>query len=162
MDTEAEKFRFEETNRLIRTNIGKIGTLLEIGCGEGHQTAKLGELCDKVYAIDISERAVERAKERYSGATFAIGDVFSAPILNSTPRFDLVVACEVLYYVSDVPEFLARMEQLGRSCFVTYVSVQEAQLAPILATLPNLQSTEFNYNQTRWYAAWWSGQSNSI
>src|ERR1700690_629579 len=109
MDTESEKFRFEEKNRLIRMKVRPIETLLEIGCGEGHQTAKLAELCKNIYAIDISGRAVERAKQRCAQASFGVGDVFSAPILKSMPRVDLVVACEVLYYMSDVPAVLARM-----------------------------------------------------
>jgi trans-aconitate methyltransferase len=161
METESEQFRFEETNRLIRTNIGPIQSLLEIGCGEGHQTSKLGELCPDVYAIDISARAVERAKHRYPRANFDVGDVFTAPILKSIPRLDLVVACEVLYYVRDVPEFLARMEQVARSCFVTYVSVQESQLAPILGTIVHRQTATFEYDQTRWYAAWWPARERS-
>jgi 2-polyprenyl-3-methyl-5-hydroxy-6-metoxy-1,4-benzoquinol methylase len=160
MDNESERFRFEETNRLIQANIGPTNTLLEIGCGEGHQTAKLGELCKNVYAIDISARAIDRAKQRYRQATFDVGDVFTAPVLKSIQPFDLVLACEVLYYVRNVPDFLARMEQLGRSCFVTYVSVQGPSLSPILAAIPHRQTAEFEYNQTRWYAVWWQVQKH--
>ena len=31
METEREEFRFKETNRLIKTHIGHVATLLEIG-----------------------------------------------------------------------------------------------------------------------------------
>jgi predicted TPR repeat methyltransferase len=161
MDTESEKFRFEETNRLIRLHIGRTETLLEIGCGEGHQTAKLAELCTNIYAIDISSRAVERAKQRCPRGTVGVGDIFTAPILKSMPRVDLVVACEVLYYMSDVPAVLARMQQLGRSCFVTYISEQQSHLASSLARLPNQVAAEFTHNNIRWHAVWWTADPGS-
>lgn len=156
MNTELEQFRFEQTNRLIRSNFGSIDTLLEVGCGEGHQTARLTELSTKLYAIDISARAVERARHRCPNVTFGVGDIFGAPILQSAPRFDLVVACEVLYYIRDVPEALQRMQQLARSCFVTYISTQHSHLASSLAQIPQRQTIEFEHNGTLWHAAWWS------
>lgn len=161
MGTESEKFRFEETNRLIRTHIGPVNTMLEIGCGEGHQTSRLADLGSKLFAIDISGRAIERAKRRCPKAMFGVGDVFSAPILGSVPRFDLVVACEVLYYMRDVPAVLARMEQLGRSCFVTYVDAQRLELASVLDQMPRRQTAEFGHNQIIWHAVWWSVDSGT-
>jgi len=159
MNNDAEKFRFEETNRLIRANFGPLQSLLEIGCGEGHQTSKLAELCSNIYALDISSRAVERAKQRCPTANLGVGDLFSAPILKGLHRFDLVVACEVLYYMSDVPTTLARMQQLGRSCFVTYVSDQHEHLAAPLAQMPNRQTAEFTHKEVLWHAVWWSVES---
>ena len=35
MDTEPQRFRFRETNRLIDEHFGRVGSLLEVGCGEG-------------------------------------------------------------------------------------------------------------------------------
>jgi 2-polyprenyl-3-methyl-5-hydroxy-6-metoxy-1,4-benzoquinol methylase len=156
MDSDSEMFRFEETNRLIRMHFAAVDTLLEIGCGEGHQTAKLAELSNRIYAIDISGRAVERARQRCPNGIFSVGDIFSAPILGSAQRFDLVVACEVLYYTRNVSAVLARMEQLGRSCFVTYVSTQHTELDSPLKRIPGRQSTEFKHNNVCWHAVWWT------
>ena len=36
------------------------------------------------------------------------------------PRFDLVIACEVLYYMSDIPRALRRLSELGRTCVISY------------------------------------------
>ncbi len=160
MENESEQFRFEETNRLILKQIGPVHTLLEIGCGEGHQTAKLADLSNRLYAIDISGRAVERARQKCPGATFDVGDIFGAPILLATPRFDLVVACEVLYYMRDISSVLTRMGQLGRSCFVTYVDSERPQLASLLNRIPHLQTTIFEHNHIVWNAAWWSLDSD--
>lgn len=161
MDNESERFRFEETNRLIRLHLGKIGTLLEIGCGEGHQTTRLANVCEKMHAIDISSRAIERAKQRCPGVAFDVGDVFTAPILRSVQTFDLVVACEVLYYMRDVPAVLGQMEQIGRSCFVTYVSTHHPELEASLNRIPQQQRAEFEHNQIRWHAVWWRPEAKS-
>jgi SAM-dependent methyltransferase len=160
MESDAERFRFEKTNELIRSYIGPVNTLLEIGCGEGHQTSKFGEVSSSVFAIDISERAIKRARQRYPRATYGTGDIFTAPLLNSY-AFDLVAACEVLYYIREVPRFLARMEQLGRFCLVTYVSVHHHKLAAVLAKIVDQHSAEFEYHGTRWHAVWWSTARNS-
>lgn len=155
MDTESEMFRFEETNRLIRLHFDPIDTLLEIGCGEGHQTVKLAEVANRVYAIDISHRAVDRARRRCPNALIDVGDTFNAPLLKSSPTFDLVVACEVLYYMRDLSKVLAQMERLGRSCFVTYVSTQQEQLASLLERIPHRQTAKFEHSDIHWYAVWW-------
>ena len=57
-----EEMRFQETNRILLREFGQIGTLLEIGCAEGHQTAYLMRVCHQLYGLDVSSRAVQRAK----------------------------------------------------------------------------------------------------
>ena len=56
--------------------------ILEIGCGEGHQSGRLLEICDSLYGIDVSHRAITRAQARCSGAKFGVGDsVWDLPIM---------------------------------------------------------------------------------
>jgi 2-polyprenyl-3-methyl-5-hydroxy-6-metoxy-1,4-benzoquinol methylase len=116
MESPGEISRFEGTNRIIRREFGQIDTLLELGCGEGHQTARLSEVAARVFGLDVSEKAVERARKRLPAAQFAATDVFSQPWSAQVSRFDLVTACEVLYYMSDVDRTIARMSELGRHC----------------------------------------------
>ena len=116
-----EKWRFQETNGILLREFGQIGTLLEVGCGEGHQTAYLMRVCRQLYGFDVSERAVRRAKRRCPDAILAAGDIASATCIAGGPeRFDVVVACEVLYYVKDVAANLRRMAQLGRGSLISY------------------------------------------
>jgi predicted TPR repeat methyltransferase len=75
MNSEAERFRFATTSRLILNHFGRSKKLLEIGCGEGHQSEKLANVCDKLF--DVSRRAVERAARRGTRGLFAVGDVFT-------------------------------------------------------------------------------------
>lgn len=158
MNSEAERFRFDATNRLILNHFGRIRKLLEIGCGEGHQSEKLANVCDKLFGIDVSRRAVERAARRCAPGLFAVGDVFTVPFLQAEVPFDLVVACEVLYYVKDIRAVTTQMQRLARSCFVTYLGLHHDMLAPVLDELPGQQSEEFSYDDTHWRAVWWQSR----
>lgn len=108
MESEREQFRFHETARVIRDNIGQVGTILEIGCGEGHQSRTLVPLCNRFTGIDISRRAVKRARSRVLNAEFHAGDIFTSRVLSNEGTFDLVIACEVLSYLPDMPSAVRR------------------------------------------------------
>jgi trans-aconitate methyltransferase len=129
--------------------------LLEVGCGEGHQSLKLLEICSHLYGIDVSRRAVERATQRCPTGSFGVGDVFNSELLNIVPRFDLVVACEVLYYMKDIPATIARLSSLGRWCLVTYYERPSEQLDPHLTAIADVQTTALRYKATVWKAYWW-------
>ena len=116
MTSPKEQARFAWTNQLIETEFGRPSTILEIGCGEGHQSQYLARLCDRLYGVDVSARAVRRAARRCPGGQFAAGDPFAFRPPGMPAPVDLVVACEVIYYVKDVPAFLARLSALGRAC----------------------------------------------
>src|SRR3546814_1302193 len=90
MESRLEQARFVATNAVVARAFGRVGTLLEVGCGEGHQTRVLDELADEVYGIDVSPTAVERARERVPKAHFAATDIHGQPWGDQPGRFDLV------------------------------------------------------------------------
>lgn len=155
MDSAKERYRFDQTNRIIERNFGKVGSLLEVGCGEGHQTEYLSRLCERMYGLDVSPTAVERARSRCPGAELAACDLYAHPF-STVDRFDLVVACEVLYYMEDVPGFLREMSKLGRHCLVTYYDgYGSRKIAQHLNALSNTETTSFRYADVTWCAVWW-------
>jgi len=154
LDTPKEEARFAWTNRIIAAQLAPLGRILEIGCGEGHQSRHLATLCERLYGIDVSRRAVRRARRRCPTARFVAGDPFGlAPELPAP--FDLVVACEVLYYVKDVPRFLAQMTALGRACLVTYYGGQAPALDPYFTGFAGCGRESFRCDGTEWQAVWW-------
>jgi SAM-dependent methyltransferase len=159
MGTTRELHRFKETNRFITEKIGAVKTLLEIGCGEGHQSRELLGVCEKLYGIDVSPRAIMRAKQRCPQATFVVGDLFSVPTVGQDSQFDLVVACEVLYYMRDIPTVLERMSKLGVACLVTYYEEQGQMLDPFLTPISEAKSANIEFNNNRWKVVWWHGKS---
>jgi SAM-dependent methyltransferase len=150
-----EQARFGWTNQLVADQIAPHDTILEIGCGEGHQSQYLARRCRQLYGIDISPRAVRRARRRCPEGSFAVGDPFSLRFRDMPPVVDLVVACEMLYYVKDIPGFLARISDLGYACLVTYYSGQAPSLDPYFAALPGVERSQFSSDMVTWIAVWW-------
>jgi SAM-dependent methyltransferase len=78
---------------------------LEIGCSVGVFTEMLASRVDRLLAVDISEVALNQARDRLSGTANIefgqfdlIGDDFDE-------RFDLIICSEVLYYIPPFKRF---------------------------------------------------------
>jgi 2-polyprenyl-3-methyl-5-hydroxy-6-metoxy-1,4-benzoquinol methylase len=158
MDSDQERHRFTETNRVIAERIAPhVGTLLEVGCGEGHQSEVLVKMCDQLTGIDVSPKAIERARRRLPDAAFSSGDLYAQPWADERGRFDLVTACEVIYYMSDRKKFLETIDALGKACLVTYFSPAARKVEAECMAMPGAQKTSFTYGDTEWTAVWWKG-----
>ena len=68
----------------------------EIGCSIGVLTRQLSERCDALLAVDVSDIALDQARERCPGASFANMDLRSEW---PEGQFDLILFSEVLYYL---------------------------------------------------------------
>lgn len=155
MDSALEQARFQATNRIIEENFGRVGSLLEIGCGEGHQTRYLARLSDRQYGIDVSAHAIARARLRLPSAHFAATDLFNLPWQDRSERFDLITACEVLYYLGDPAATLQRMRQLGRCGLVTFFAPASGRVGPHLDAVPGLRKDWICHGGTSWLVGWW-------
>jgi 2-polyprenyl-3-methyl-5-hydroxy-6-metoxy-1,4-benzoquinol methylase len=153
-----EQARYEWTNRLIAAQLGRPETIFEIGSGEGYQSEHLTQLCDQLCGIDVSRRAVHRAERRCPQARFAAGDPFAFHLPSMPQPVDLVVACEVIYYVKDPSRFIERLSQLGSACLVTYYDGQASALDPHFAALPGCRRESFRFDDTLWHAVLWRDQ----
>lgn len=74
-----------------------LGTVLEVGCAEGHFTATLAKRAGRVIALDISMVALERARKR-APAAFVEADLMTWEPGVFAP-FDVIVLGDVLYYL---------------------------------------------------------------
>lgn len=164
MASPQEQARFAETNLVIERALGDhFATLLEVGCGEGHQTEHLLTLADHVTGIDVSATAVARAQTRLAAfageCEFAAGDIYAMPWIDEVGRFELVTACEVIYYMSDMPKFLATMDRLGRANLVTYFAPAARKVEAHVRAMPGVEFGGFRHGDVEWVAAWWAGQA---
>jgi len=97
--SEYEQQKYAHTLELLPE--GGSSAVLEIGCAEGMFTARIAERVDSLLAVDISERALQRAKQRcreFSHVDFRQHDLSSGL---PEGRYDLIVCSEVLYYLRD-------------------------------------------------------------
>jgi hypothetical protein len=155
LSCESELFRFRQTNGLILSNFGHLHSLLEIGCGEGIQSSHFQKVCDRLHGIDVSERAVRRATRRCPGGIFGTGDMYRLPLFFPSPPFDLVTACEVLYYMADVPRALGRLSALGRVCLISYYGGAREVLDKHVEEMPGVKFDTVSYQDASWTLAWW-------
>jgi SAM-dependent methyltransferase len=152
MKSPREEYRFEETTKILLHTYGKVNSLLEIGCGEGHQSIHLQNASRHLTGLDVSARAIKRARRKCPGADFIVGDVFCSALIASAP-YDLIVACEVLYYMPDIVGILRQMRKLASNIFVTYFSDEMARLDPIILTMPGCTYDTIQYEESRWRIA---------
>lgn len=156
LDSAPEHHRFAETNRILVREFGRPERLLELGSGEGLQSAALSGVCARLTGVEVSPTAVARARERLPAATFCVGDLFAQPWSETAGAFDVVVACEVLYYLSDVPRTLDRMERLARQgCLVTYFAPAERRVGAAVAARRGVERERIRAGETEWVVAWW-------
>jgi SAM-dependent methyltransferase len=91
----------EKYDRSLAALQQRYATALEIGCSIGVFTRGLAERCGDLLAIDISDRALDRARKRCAAlpqVRFARAE-FPRDVPGTS--FDLVTCCEVGYYWSD-------------------------------------------------------------
>ena len=83
--------------------VAPVRPILDLGCGEGLLAEALGALGFSVLAIDISDSAIRRARERC--ASYPHVQVLAGNILESAfrDRFGVIVLSEVLYYLGVGP-----------------------------------------------------------
>ena len=91
---------------LLRSDLGRVGELLEVGTGTGSLSIALADRADRVEACDLSEGMLRVAREKagVAGAAnvhFSRRDIYALGF--DEGRFDAVVACNVLHLL-DEPE----------------------------------------------------------
>jgi SAM-dependent methyltransferase len=158
MASQKEQFRFVRTSEILAREFirpaQRVGSILEIGCGEGHQSEHLSRLCDQLTGIDIAAQAIERARIRVPAVEWVLGNLEDQPWVGGR-KFDIVTACEVLYGFGNIPQTLQLMSRLGDACLVTYFDgAAHAVKWPLRAI--RLEGREsFVFEDVTWTAVWW-------
>lgn len=108
--TEEDPYGFERPEEAIRFERGlqmlddvrggdRFGRAFEIGCSEGKFTAMVASRCEHLLAVDLSERALVRARHRCEGfhnIDLAIWNMRHDAVPG---KFDLIMAVGVVEYV---------------------------------------------------------------
>jgi len=71
---------------------------LEVGCSIGVLTARLAERAASLLGVDVTERALQQARERCAGFPWVRFERLQVPQEMPHGRFDLIVVSEVAYY----------------------------------------------------------------
>lgn len=105
---------FEHAMDALLDRAGEPRSILEVGCGEGHVTARLAHRFPnaRIVGSDVSPEIVEVARRRHPGLRFETWSVYDAR--PAAEPWDLVVACEVLEHLDDPGRALAALTRLSR------------------------------------------------
>lgn len=150
-----ERERFQLTNRLIAQVAPNCDRLLEIGSGEGLQTAYLRAVARQVTGIEVSEVAAERARAALPEADFLVGRAEDAAQIVGKRRFDIVTACEILYYAPDVPQILKVLQGLAPRILVTNYEKRGRMLAHHFDAPGWTRLDDMVVQSTRWRCHLW-------
>lgn len=139
------------------------GPILDVGCGEGLLAEQLRHFTDVEYrGIDISERAVARAGERYGDAhtTFQAADAES---FEPDGTYGALVFNECLYYLHDplgtVERYRRALKPGGRIVVSMFRSPRTEAILRLLARrLPLVETTELANRRGRWTVAVLAGE----
>ena len=109
--SEYEAGKYQQTINTL--NRGRYAHAFEIGCSIGVLTAQLAVRCDRLLSVDVSEAALQQARERCAGLSNVEFQLLSVPGEYPSGSFDLTVLSEVGYYLSwtDLGKLASLIEQ---------------------------------------------------
>src|SRR3989338_848225 len=88
---------------VIEKNISKNHKVLEVGCGQGIDLCYIARLAKDAYAIDMSPKSLEIAKNTLNifgvKATLSVGDAENLEFEDGI--FDIVYSCGVIHHTPD-------------------------------------------------------------
>jgi 2-polyprenyl-3-methyl-5-hydroxy-6-metoxy-1,4-benzoquinol methylase len=155
MASKREQHRFQATNDLLSGVQATYESILELGSGEGHQSASLARLTDRFHGIDISEFAVRRAQNLVPQGAFRVGPLEAIERIYPDVDFELITACEVLYYLPDPATVLPLLQARCQQLFVSSYSERTEGLRAALKG-PGWQSLpDIRYQDTAWNCFLW-------
>lgn len=106
------KHRLMDYHKFFVENVDPEETVLDIGCGNGALSYDLSKKAKKVIGVDLNEKNIKLAKEKYlsQNIEYIIGDV-TKNLPNE--RFDAIVLSNILEHIEDRVEFLQKIKKLA-------------------------------------------------
>jgi len=118
----------EETDAaMILAALGESGSVLEVGCGMGTLAIKLAQAGFQVTGLDVSDVALQYAKQRAleAGLQITWREGFAENIPFPDQTFDYVTCCHTLEHVKDLSRAAAELKRVARKKLVVLVPKQK-------------------------------------
>jgi len=87
--------------------------VLDLACGEGYGSSLLAKTAESVVGIDIDERAIKHARNKYikQNLEFKVGSITEVPITGER-LFEVAVCFEALEHIEDHRKLLSEVKRL--------------------------------------------------
>lgn len=116
---EMAEFKAEVVNRFVSDN--RISSLLDMGCGDGHQLSLLE--VPFYTGVDVSPTVVEICKQRYKEDISK--DFFLYDEIDSLGKYDLVLSMDVIFHLLEddtYEEYMTNLFKHARKYVIVYSS----------------------------------------
>lgn len=91
--------------KIIEDNFKDDISIIDVGCGIGYLTNLISKSYTNIAGIDIAEKSVEYAKNKYKHIDFSVNDIYDfIPAI----KYDLLLATMVVHNVPCMPEFFEK------------------------------------------------------
>lgn len=122
--TETGEIRYEHMHRYGWVQSLCAGRdVLDIACGEGYGSALLAKIANSVVGVDISNEAVEHARQRYATQTnlrFIQGSATAIPLEDAS--VDVAVSFETLEHLAEQEEMLGELRRVLKPSGILIIS----------------------------------------
>jgi 2-polyprenyl-3-methyl-5-hydroxy-6-metoxy-1,4-benzoquinol methylase len=99
---------------LCYLNLYNSATVLDIGSGLGRNLKTLQQYFNKIYAVDVSEFALNKSRQKYGNCSdYLVSDVKKLPF--NQQLFDLVVFTEVIEHLNNQEEAIKTITHVLKS-----------------------------------------------
>ena len=107
----------------LKNNLPPQSVVLAVGCGNGVISRSLGEAGYNVYGIDVSEKAIERAKELNTFPNVRFAVVSAEQLIAEEKKYDAIICSEVLEHLNKPGDLLNTLSQSLTNTGVLIVTV---------------------------------------
>lgn len=156
-----ELYRFEETSRVIERIIGELDLIVELGCGEGHQSKFLERNTKRLIGYDVSLRAIQRAKKRCPESDFIRADLNGGiPEIIPGVGKNLIIAAELLYYFKNPAEIVDQMLASNAQVLLSIYQRKQDGLKDLLIESGFSNIHNIYVNSQSWGLYWFAHDRN--
>jgi 2-polyprenyl-3-methyl-5-hydroxy-6-metoxy-1,4-benzoquinol methylase len=94
------------------TRLANNKTVLDFGCNTGFGTEMISSTAKKIVGVDISERALGIAKNRYIHPNIEFAQIDGVTLPFNDQEFDLVVSFQVIEHIIDYSNYLGPIKRV--------------------------------------------------
>ncbi len=109
--------------RTLKSHLPSGATVLDVGCGNGIITRSIGEAGYHVYGIDVSEKAIARAKELNQLPNVSFEVISAEQLVAEGKKYNAVICSEVLEHLKRPGDLLTTLRQSLTDTGVLIVTV---------------------------------------
>ena len=160
MASAREQHRFQETMTHLRSVAPHFGDVLELGLRRGASSVFVRNR-DTLYGVDISNTAVRRAARRCPSGQFSAMPLEEVATYFGDRRFNLITACEVLYYATDIAGILTMLQDRTDYLYVRITIPGSIKMTGALPRRRLVPLEKIAFEDTAWDCFLWAAPSVS-